>query len=106
MALLAAAAVLIGAQLALYPGTATGEGHATAMLLPAIVLALCGTRIFTDPDEPHRLAALLALAAGAGTVLFAVLVHHQATGTWVLELVCGATATLASVGALVDRTGP
>ena len=94
--LLVAAAVLVAAQLSMFPNTRLGEENATFLVAPAAVLALCGLNVVARPGQRHRLAGAFGVLAALAVVLVAVLNPHQYAGTVALELAC---AGVAAVGA-------
>jgi peptidoglycan/LPS O-acetylase OafA/YrhL len=101
--MLCAAIVLVAAQLSMYPNTRLGEENATFMFFPSAVLALSGLNVVARPAQSHRVAGVLGLVAGVAILVVALANPHQATGTWILELVGGAAGVLGAAPSLSRR---
>jgi hypothetical protein len=101
--LVCAAAVLLAAQLSMFPNTRLGEENATFLVAPTAVLALCGLNAVGRPAQGHHVGGVLGLLAGAVVVLVGLVNPHQLVGTQLLQLVCGAAGILGAVPLLSSR---
>jgi peptidoglycan/LPS O-acetylase OafA/YrhL len=99
--LMLAVAVLTAAQWELVAPTTAGRDNSFRDTGLAILLGLAGLRMLTSRGGRHRVATAVALLAGLGLVLAALLTGHDRTGLAVVEAACGALAVLCAVACWV-----
>lgn len=93
---------LLVAQWAIYPLGRTSQDNALRALGVGVVAGLAGLRILVGRPARHRVAALLALLAGVGLLVSALVLPHEIGATRVEEVVSGALVVLGAAVALVS----
>ena len=105
--MLCAAALLVWAQLSMFPQTRVGEANTTWTIAPSAALAICGLNAVARPAQAHRLAGLVGLVAGLGILLVALVNTHQSGYAQAVQAVGGAVGILGALpllGTLIPRT--
>lgn len=108
LVILLVAVFLLFAQWEVYPLGETGQDNGLGALGVSIVAGLAGLRILLGQPERHAIAGGLALVAGIGLLLQAVLLDHDLATTVAVEATCAALIVLGALAALAspDRGRP
>ena len=97
MLMIGAAALLVWAQLSMFPQTQVGEANTTWTIAPSAALAICGLNAVARPAQAHRLAGLVGLVAGAGILIVALVNPHQSGYAQAVQAVGGAVGMLGAL---------
>ncbi len=101
--LLLVSVVLLVAQWAVYPRTATAQANGLHSTYVAVVEALVGLRVLTARGAAHRLAVAVGTLAGLALLVLAQTAPHSSDGVRVFETVCAVALVLGSLACLSWR---